>query len=701
MDDDQAREKVILLMQRERELFAMRVKHEQVTQWLKLTQSLAALFDPAVSTLEIYGRLRKSLLTGLRLQRVLFFELGSDAFQPLAPAGPERSASPQVFAFLTSTPSGFCNEPTDSNVRALAETIGLHRFFWSTFRIAGSRPVLLAAGFDPAKSVAQSPFDESAAAHIDNTAQYIASMFENHLLVRELKVEKEGLEQANLALQKRDEALELAGNQLRAANENLERRVSERTAELGQRNRDLHLVLDNVDQAFFTIDREGRLSPEHSAIGARWFGTYPEGTRFGDYIARASSTFAERFDYAYETLLEDVLPVEVCLVQMPRRLSCAGSEYSCNYFLLREGGDTVTGLVIVVSDVTEQVRRERSEAEHAELLALFQCFTRDRAAYLSFVSEADQIVKRLTGEALDAPTQQRLVHTLKGNAASIMGPRLLANLCHTAEDQLSGESEGAAQETIAAIGSRWSAIMLAMGGAGDQAGFHAVEIQLEDLARATEELRHGETSAAVARLEAWQSEPAREPLTRLANSARELARRLGKEHLEVTLSAPELRLDLRKWSSVWANLVHVVRNAVDHGVESREERLARTKREIATLDFRMFTSERDLVIEIEDDGRGIDWERIRALAQQRGLPHDSQADLLRALFAPGLSTKDTVTSTSGRGVGMSAILEQISHLGGKIEVSSRLHQGTCWTFSLPISERLPVYGTRSLRAAAP
>ncbi|HEX7453685.1 MAG TPA: ATP-binding protein [Polyangiaceae bacterium] len=691
-DQDQAKEKVILLMQRERELFAMRMKHEQVTQWLKLTQSLAPLFDLERSVVEIYGRLRKALIAGLRLQRVLFLEFGTESLRSLAPVGPDRAAGSDVFSFLELTPSGFCNEPNEPNLRALADLVGLHQFFWSVIRVATAPPVLLAAGFDPDKAAFQTPFDASAAAQIDNTAQHISSMLENHSLARRLKAEKEGLELANLSLRRRDEELEAVGQQLRSVNEHLEQRVSERTAELAHRNRDLHLVLDNVNQAFLTIDREGQLSREHSAIVDRWFGPYSDRARFCDYIAAASPAFADNFALAYEALLEGFLPLEVCLSQIPSRLSCADSEYSCSYFLLQEN-ERVSGLVIVISDVTEQVLRSRAEAEHAEVLALFQCFTRDRAGYLTFVNEADQIVKQLVEDALDSPTQKRLLHTLKGNAASIMGDRLIASLCHTAEDQLSGDAEGSVAATIAAIASRWSAIMSAMGWGGDQPESLTVEVTLEQIAQASEEVRLGRSSAALARLALWQSEPALQPLTRLAKGAEELARRLGKGNLNVALSAPDVRLDFQKWSGVWASLVHVVRNAVDHGLELPEERRSASKPESSMLDLRMRVNGRRVVVEIEDDGRGIDWDRIRILAVQRGLAHDSQDDLLRALFASGLSTKREVTSTSGRGVGMSAVLEQIRTLGGEIHVSSRLHQGTCWSISLPISEGLPIYAS--------
>jgi hypothetical protein len=89
----QLKEKVMLLMQRERELFGMRRQHEQVTQWLKLSQSLPALFEPGLAPSEMYLRVRKALISGLRVQRVSFFHVDSASLIPIAPAGEERSIS--------------------------------------------------------------------------------------------------------------------------------------------------------------------------------------------------------------------------------------------------------------------------------------------------------------------------------------------------------------------------------------------------------------------------------------------------------------------------------------------------------------------------------------------------------------------------------------------------------------------------------
>lgn len=659
-EQDQTREKVMLLLQRERELFAMRVKHEQVTQWLKIAQCLTALFDAAFSVPEIYARLRKALLTGLRVQRVMFLEIGSEALLPIAPPGKDQALNAAAEAFLRATPSGFCNDPLEPGISDLAKAVGLHRFFWSTIRVATAPPVLLLAGFDAVKSAAQAPLDENAAAQIDNTAQHIASLFANHLLV----------------------------HQLQLANENLERRVSERTAELAHRNRDLHLVLDNVNQAFFTVDTEGRLAREHSAMVERWFGTYPDNTRFSDYIAAHNPAFAEHFQLSYEALLEDFLPLEVCLEQLPSQFRSRDCVYSCSYFPLREG-EQVSGLVIVMSDVTEETRRKKSEAEHAELLALFQCFTRDRPSYLTFVREADQIVERLVHEALDDATRKRLLHTLKGNAAGVLGSGSIVELCHSAEDQLSGDREGSASETIAALAQRWRSVRGAMGAANGQSEEQTLEVPLAELDHLCEDIRLGQTSAALSRVRQWQTEPAVQPLARLAKHARDLARRLNKGSLDVRLSAPEIRLDPNSGAGLWASLVHVVRNAIDHGVEAPEERLRARKPAQPRLDLRLIENGDTLVIEIEDDGSGIDWAQVRRLAKERGLPHETEHDLTQALFASGLSTKSEVTTISGRGVGMSAVQEQIQELHGSTRVWSERSRGTRWSFSVPRTALAP------------
>jgi chemotaxis protein histidine kinase CheA len=126
----------------------------------------------------------------------------------------------------------------------------------------------------------------------------------------------------------------------------------------------------------------------------------------------------------------------------------------------------------------------------------------------------------------------------------------------------------------------------------------------------------------------------------------------------------------------------VVRNAVDHGLETRTEPGQRGGR----LTFGARESNGVLEVVIADNGRGIAWEDLAKKAAARGLKHTTQADLVEALFADGVSTRDTVSETSGRGVGLSAVRNEVEQAGGSVTVESKRGEGTRFVFRLPIAQ---------------
>jgi chemotaxis protein histidine kinase CheA len=132
-------------------------------------------------------------------------------------------------------------------------------------------------------------------------------------------------------------------------------------------------------------------------------------------------------------------------------------------------------------------------------------------------------------------------------------------------------------------------------------------------------------------------------------------------------------------------MIHLIRNAVDHGLEAPAERASLGKPLRPTVRLAARTEASSLIIEVEDDGRGIDWDAIRRAAKTRQLPAESQSDLLAALLTDGISARDRVSTTSGRGVGMSALHGCVRRFGGEISVVSRRNQGTCWRLSFPLS----------------
>jgi HPt (histidine-containing phosphotransfer) domain-containing protein len=685
LDEHQLKEKALLLLQRERELFELRMKDERLLVWLSLTQALPEIFSAAgVDLNDAYLRLRKVLLEGLKLQRVLFFAIEGSALLPVAPTAAPRTVGPEVLAILREDLAGVVNDSANTSEADLAEALGLGRFMWSRLEVSNRAPVILAAGYDRAKAKFHSGFDASDVANLRNATQHIQGLIGNAVLAQQVREDRDRLKHTNQILERRESELHAMAEALRAANETLEQRVTERTEQLGRRNRDMRLVLDNVVTALLTIDVDARLSEERSAKVDQWFGAYEGTPLFVDYIGKSDPDFAARFAVAHEALVDRYLPVEVCLEQLPRRLCSKDRIYHCSYRPILAGPDNI-GLLIMIEDVTERVRLAREEAEQGELLAVFQGLARDRAGFVGFFEEATHLVNELARSDVDDKTRRRHLHTLKGNAA-MMGANVVADLCHQAESELTidGAAIGA---IIGRLQERWLAIGQTLDAVAGERGRDVVEIPTVVFEELCAEI--GRCAAPVEtcrRLASFRFEPIERPLTRLSKYAHALARRMGKAALSVAVESDEARVDPRRFGSLWAVLVHLVRNAVDHGIEPQGERIAQGKSPGGRLTLRGSHTSRELTIEIEDDGRGIDWDRVAELAGQRGLPNDTETHLLRAILSDGFSTRSSVTAISGRGTGMSAVQHEITKIGGALSVLSRKGRGTCWQIKLPFSE---------------
>ncbi len=157
------------------------------------------------------------------------------------------------------------------------------------------------------------------------------------------------------------------------------------------------------------------------------------------------------------------------------------------------------------------------------------------------------------------------------------------------------------------------------------------------------------------------------------------------------MSGEETEVDKRQIENLYDPLLHLVRNALDHGIESKAERVAAGKPEAGSVRLHSFQSGNDIFIEIEDDGRGLDPEKLRAHAIRQGVASAEELagmgreDLYELIFAPGFSTAERVTDISGRGVGMDVVRRNVEAVGGRIDIFSTPGVGTKFRITIPLS----------------
>jgi two-component system chemotaxis sensor kinase CheA len=464
----------------------------------------------------------------------------------------------------------------------------------------------------------------------------------------------------------------------------LEGLVVARTQELAARNGSMRLVLDTVDQGLATIGLDGALHPERSRAFDDWFGTVGASKPFYDALAPTDDRLRSLFRLGWEQVVADELPIEVSLAQMPRRFDRGERHLTLAMKPTLQDG-VLTGALLLVSDVTTELEARMEQARQREEIQVFRRIARDKAAFLAFLDETGSIVERLRDDAqLAAAEQLGLVHTLKGNAAQCE-VRSVADVAHELESSLVEARAPLTKSELAPLFRAWDLLVEQVRALGQ--GGSWLEVSRTELEQLIELTKRGLPQAElVARLDMLFDEPLAARFQRLGEHAERLATRLGKPVPTIRIEDNGLRLPHDGHSAFWAGLVHVVRNAVDHGFEGANARCAAGKPPNGTLRFQARFEKAGIVIEIADDGAGIDWKRVAEKAQRAGLS-TSPTDLHQLIFSAGVSTRDAVTETSGRGVGLSAVRDAITKLGGTVVVESRPGNGTTVMFRIPRSDR--------------
>ena len=225
--------------------------------------------------------------------------------------------------------------------------------------------------------------------------------------------------------------------------------------------------------------------------------------------------------------------------------------------------------------------------------------------------------------------------------------------------------------------------------ATDTRGDDDWEKQQKDIAEAVIQLSRVTTDLQLAVIKT-RMQPIKKVLGKFPRMVRDLSRKLGKE-ARLELSGEETELDKSVIEEIGDPLVHIIRNAIDHGLEMPEERLAAGKNAEGIVRISAYQEGNSIVIEISDDGRGVNVDRVRKKAIERNLISASDADrmtteeLVNLIFLPGFSTAEKVTDVSGRGVGMDVVRTNINKINGTVEIRSQQGLGSTFVINLPLT----------------
>ncbi len=214
----------------------------------------------------------------------------------------------------------------------------------------------------------------------------------------------------------------------------------------------------------------------------------------------------------------------------------------------------------------------------------------------------------------DLPYLKRILHTIKGNAG-LFGMSSVSALYHSLENKIIKEGVTPDDHKLATLQEEWNGVRSNLGDLLGDKMDRGIEINDDDYEAVLRALLNKESPDKITKMiQSWKLETTKHRLDFIKQQTENLAQRMGKRDLKIKTKPSNLRLENEHWAAFWFSFVHVLRNAIDHGIETEEERIRSGKTGHGSIQIETYIENNEFVIALEDDGRGINWEAIEATA---------------------------------------------------------------------------------------
>lgn len=510
------------------------------------------------------------------------------------------------------------------------------------------------------------------------------------------------------------EDLKKAQAELEEYSKNLEKMVEARTREITRLSLQMKALLDSLQQGFLIFGIDGKCFETTSQACRSVIEGAPAGQAIWD-VLRLPENKVEGFKKWMTTVFSEMLPFEdLAPLGPPSFPHSEGKSISIEYFPLRADTGAIEGVVVVASDITSLVEAKKQaelDREHAQLIIKL---VKNKKEVSGFIREAQTMLTNLANH-LEQPLKNwsreeifRVLHTVKGGSASFSVIKT-AQLCHQAE-QILAETQGQnfleqatpLKEKCQAIQSSFQEFVSdtkKIWGDKSVPEERTVELPVSEIMLLSERISKWSDGQDKAEdlLKKYLFEPIGSFFEPYKDLIQNIADKEQKQIKELRIINGDLKILPEVYSSLLACLVHAFRNAVDHGIEASATREGAGKplEGQISVEFNLLNLPASILqIKISDDGGGIDPAKIRNKLIEKGIATVTESDqeVIQRVFDTEFSTKAIATETSGRGVGMDAILISALTMGGTAWVDSVLGEGTTLTIEIPylLEPRMPV-----------